>query len=436
MSMYDVDEQWRRCLDNALYFGGIQHLKDATFYYRLFESFSRLGDLGKGLLVSLAKSHSHLVDPHLYTFLEEHHLEELYRAFEQAGRFEEAALRLKFLAEETIEMREERYLKLKTVGILEGTKPPELLQQRIRWLSQAILCLQGTGIQGGSIRSLADLMQNLHDSREVLEVQQHLADEIMPIAEVADDIKLAVKSSVLTNRHMWDLLEYRLPSEYEASTPLWQQKDLYGLCLRVLALSDERTNERYTEKVKSMWKRIIEVAFARDDRRGVETEVEKWGKVFCPLHSIRDDDGLVFPLRAIVDAMEHLSHEQEMVGTDARDLESSGWVVSLLHHRVKIPHMALFNRYQQLLSDPLWQPRNEQPKKQVHLLKAIAFLLQSWLRSTRDDDINDLRVAQIDFEEFQIKLVASAPYFDSPVEREDLQRAFRDSMERRRHLNW
>ena len=159
-------------------------LKDATFYYRLFESFSRLGDLGKGLLVSLAKSHSHLVDPHLYTFLEEHHLEELYRAFEQAGRFEEAALRLKFLAEETIEMREERYDKLKTVGILEGTKPPELLQQRIRWLSQAILCLQGTGIQGGSIRSLADLMQNLHDSREVLEVQQHLADEIMPIAEV------------------------------------------------------------------------------------------------------------------------------------------------------------------------------------------------------------------------------------------------------------
>lgn len=283
------------------------------------------------------------------------------------------------------------------------------------------------------MRSLADLMQNLHDSREVLEVQQHLADEIMPIAEVTLEIKLAVKNSVLTNRHMWDLLEYRLPSEQEPTAPLWQQKNLYGLCLRVLSLSDERTNERYQEKVKSMWKRIIEVAYQRDKRRGIENDVEKWGKVFCPLHSIRDDDGLVFPLRCIVDAMEQFSHEEVMIGLDAQDLESTGWVVSLLHHRVKIPHMALFNRYQQLLSDPLWQPRNEQPKKQVHLLKAIAFLLQSWLRSTRDEDVNDLRVAQIDFEEFQIKLLASHA---TAVEREDLQRAFRDSMERRRHLNW
>jgi hypothetical protein len=440
MSPEEVDEQWRHCLDNALYFGGVQHLRDPLFYYRLFQAFCGFGggDTGKAHLVALARSHAHLVDPHLYQFLEEYHVEDLYRAYEQAGRFEDAAYQLKYLAEETLDARKARYDKLKGLNMKDATdaQPSDLLEQRVRWLSQAILCLQGTGgVQAhGTTRSTADLLQILHDTREVLEVQWRLKQEVLQIPSLPQEARDNIEFGVLTNTEMWFLLDDTSYSQ-QPQQKMWQRHHLYGLCLCVLSLSDERMNERYVEKVEFMWKCIIEDAYNRDGREGIQNQVEKWSREFCPLSSIRDEDGAVFPLRCVVDRMEHFSHATISMGLDPTDLQSIGWVVNLLHLKVKIPHMALFNRYKLLLSDPTWQPRQDQQKRQVHLLKAIAYLLRSWLASQREDDVCDLRMAQIDFEEFQIKLVANAPYM-TQMERENLQRAFQDSMERRRHLSW
>jgi len=434
MTPEEVDDQWRQCLGNALYFGSVQFAKDATFFYRLFEAFCRLGDTAKSHMVQLARTHGHLVDPHLYHFLEEYHLEDLYKAYEQAGRFEEAALQLKYLAEETVERRMERYGKLEGLGMkgLETATPPDLLERRVRWLSQAILCLQGTGMEvNGNHRSLSDLMQNLHDSREVLEVQVYLKEELLPVQTVDEEMKERLRTWVLTNTDMWWLMERQ---NEEQRQPLWQREHLYGLCLRVLALSDERLNERYVEKVRLMWHCIIHEGNSNNGQRGIMNDVERWGRAFCPLHSIRDEEGSVFPLQAIIDTMEQHSHDTAAMGLDPLE-DSIGWVINTLHGGVKIPYMALFNRYKRLLSDPSWQPRQDQPQKQVHLLKVIAFLLKAWLASRREDDIRDLAVAQIDFEDLQIKLVANTPYA-SPEEKENLQTAFKDAMERRRHLNW
>jgi len=442
MGPEEVEEQWTQTLGNALYFGGVQHLKDGgTFFFRLFQAFCRLGEMGKGHMLALARSHAHLVDPYLYQFLETHHLEDLYRAYEQAGRFEEAAHELKKLAEETVESRRERYATYAGLGIneIENATPSDLLEQRVRWLSQAILCLQGTGMElnGGTSRSLSDLMQILHDSREVLEVQVHLKEALVHSLSIAVEMRERLETGVLTNTEMWWLLDSQGEGD---GVPLWQREHLYGLCLRVLSLTDERMNERYVEKVGSLWHQIIEEAYCREGLsggiEGIQTDVEKWGKAFCPLHSIREEEGSVFPLQRIIDFMEQRSHETAMLGRFDGSLDSVGWVVNTLHMRVKIPYMALFSRYKLLLSDPLWQPRQDQPQKQIHLLKSMAYLLKVWLSSRRDDDIRDLSIAQIDFEDFQIKLVANTPYYANQLESDNLQQAFQDAMERRRHLNW
>jgi len=432
----EVDEQWRQCLDNALYFGGVQMLKDAQFYTMLFESFCRLpGSLGRSHLVDLARTHAQLVDPHLFDFLREKHPEDLHRAYQQAGRLVDAAYHLKSLAEEPSAQREEKIQRLKELDIRlpSEAQNSDLLELRVRWTSQAILNIEGSGMQEaqhlGSTRSMADLLQLLTDTKEVLEVQVYLKNALLSVHALAPEHAEHLTKDVLTNTEMWELLEQRDPSDPEPRPSLWQKYKLYGECLRVLSLVDETGSDRYREKVQMLWRMIIEWAYNRDGKEGIMNNVEHWGRCFAATPS-------AFPLQYIVELMENASYQiSENAATEPMDLKAIGWVTETMHGRIRIPYSTLFDRYKSLLSNPLWQPRANQLRKQVHVLKAAAQLLKLWLNSSSSDDIADLSTAQIDFEDFQMKLTTNLQHMDQH-ERQTLEKEFKDAMERRRHLQW
>merc|ERR1712147_330675 len=104
---------------------------------------------------------------------------------------------------------------------------------------------------------------------------------------------------------------------------------------------------------------VIREAYNREaSREGVQHEMEKFGRAFCPLHSIRDPEGRcpVFPFTYIVDQLERIAFEHAQQEYEPLNLDSMGWVVDTLHARVRIPHIALFARYKTLLEEPQWQP--------------------------------------------------------------------------------